>query len=203
MFKIEPLNYKLSDLEPIISKDLMELHYNKHYQGYTNKLNKFAKEENVSEQTIEQLLANISQYSQNLINNAGGHYNHKFFWQCLTAPKSKQNQISEKMMSKIEQSFGSFDQFKTEFTAAASGLFGSGWLNLVETEDGSLKLIQTFNQEAIGMDFIDQMHGNNKLLLNLDVWEHAYYLNYQNRRADYINNFFDIINWDFVESNLK
>ncbi len=203
MFKIEPLNYNLDALEPAISKDIMELHYHKHYQGYTDKFNKFAKEEGIDDQSIEQIFGNISNYSQNLINNAGGHYNHKFFWQCLTPPESTQNEISDTMLAAIEGSFGSFDAFKEEFLTQATGLFGSGWVNLVQTPTGELKIIQTANQDAIGMNFVQKQHGNNKLLLNLDVWEHAYYLDYQNRRADYIKNFFDIINWQFVESNMN
>ncbi len=194
MFKIEPLNYNLDALEPVISKEIMELHYHKHYQGYTDKFNKFASEEGVADQSIEQIFTQISNYSQSLINNAGGHYNHKFFWQCLTPPESEENKISDTMLSAIEQSFGSFEAFKSNFIEQATGLFGSGWVNLVQDKTGQLKIVKTYNQDAISMDFVQKEHGVNKLLLNLDVWEHAYYIDYQNRRAEYAEKFFDIIN---------
>lgn len=203
MFKIKPLSYNLGDLSPVISEQIMNLHFNKHYQAYTDNFNRLLQENNLENTNLNQIFAQISTLPQALINNAGGHYNHKFFWQCLTPPNSKQNQISDKMLLKIQQSFESFDNFKTEFTNQATALFGSGWVNLVETETGTLKIIPTYNQDAIGMDFVDKIHGKNQLILNLDVWEHAYYLDYQNRRADYIANFWQIINWDFVESNLK
>lgn len=193
-FTQQPLPYAYKDLEPVIDALTMEIHYTKHAATYTKNLNEAVAAETKGNQSLEKLLANVSKYSSKLRNNAGGHYNHELFWQLMT-PKSS-GKPSGKLSDAIVKDFGSFEAFKAEFTAAGKDRFGSGWAWLVLTDDNKLKVGSTPNQDNPLMD-VSTLKG--KPLLGLDVWEHAYYLKYQNKRPDYINNWWNIVNWDVVE----
>ena len=199
LFVQKPLEYGYDSLQNSIDALTMEIHYTKHAAGYCKNLNDaFGAEVKDKNTCIVKILNNISAYSTKMRNNAGGHYNHEMFWQCLT-PKT--NTLTDpKLLKKINSDFGSFESFKTKFNDAAKTRFGSGWAWLVKQQDGKLAICSTANQDNPLMD-ISECKG--QPLLCLDVWEHAYYLKYQNKRADYINNFWNIINWDFVTQLYK
>lgn len=196
-FKQQPLPYAYTALEPSIDAMTMEIHYTKHAAAYCKNLNEAAKEENAEGKTVEDILKNISKYSTKMRNNAGGHYNHELFWKLLS-PKS--TAPGEELSKAINSHFGSVDAFKTKFNDAAKSRFGSGWAWLIYTGDKKLVIASTPNQDNPLMD-IAEIKGTP--LLGLDVWEHAYYLKYQNRRAEYIDNFWKIVNWDVVTERFK
>jgi len=194
-----PLPYAYNALEPFIDAMTMEIHYTKHAAGYTKNLNDACVAENVDMKTksITSLLASISKYSAKMRNNAGGHYNHELFWQTMKpAPASAPTGSFAKM---IDDSFGSFADFQKAFSDAAKNRFGSGWAWLIENDKGGLAICTTPNQDNPLMDIAET---KGYPLLGLDVWEHAYYLKYQNKRADYINNWWNLVNWKFVEERL-
>lgn len=191
-----PLPYAYNALEPFIDAMTMEIHHTKHAAGYTKNLNDACVAENVDIKTklITSLLASISKYSTKMRNNAGGHYNHELFWQTMKpAPSSTPTGSLAKM---IDASFGSFANFQKAFSDAAKNRFGSGWAWLIVDEKNNLAICTTPNQDNPLMDLADT---KGYPLLGLDVWEHAYYLKYQNKRADYINNWWNLVNWKFVE----
>ncbi len=198
-FKQQPLPYGYNALEPFIDGMTMEIHYSKHAAAYAKNLNDACVAEKVDtiNQNLETILQKISIYSPKMRNNGGGHYNHEFFWQCMK-PGTTSNP-SGKLAAAINSSFGSLEAFKTQFAEASKNRFGSGWAWLVLTPDTKLKIGSTPNQDNPLMD-ISELKG--KPLLGLDVWEHAYYLKYQNKRPDYINNWWNLVNWDFVSSKL-
>jgi Fe-Mn family superoxide dismutase len=198
-FKQKPLPYGYDAFETVIDKLTMEIHYSKHAATYCKNLNDAYKDEIKNDKkSIEEILNKVSKYSAKMRNNAGGHFNHEMFWQCLT-PKTD-TKISEALDKKIIDDFGSFDNFKTQFADAAKTRFGSGWAWLVKDKKGNLKIGSSANQDNPLMN-ISELKGTP--ILCLDVWEHAYYLKYQNKRADYINNFWKIVNWDFVNNNFS
>lgn len=199
-FAQKPLPYGFSALEPVIDALTMEIHYTKHAAAYAKNLADacVAEKVNTGTQSLEEVLRNISKYSVKMRNNGGGHFNHELFWQCMkpgaaTAP-------SADLLKAITNQFGSFEAFKTQFTDAGKNRFGSGWAWLVKTADNKLVIGSTPNQDNPLMD-VSELKGTP--LLGLDVWEHAYYLKYQNKRPDYINNWWNIVNWDFVASRLN
>lgn len=196
-FKLPELPYAYDALEPAIDQKTMEIHHSKHHNGYVTKLNKAVEGTELADKTIEDLIANLDQVPNDIQtavrNNGGGHLNHTLFWEALQPP-AEDNQPQGDLADKIEANFGSFADFKEAFSEAATGQFGSGWAWLAE-KDGQLKVIGTPNQDNPISD------GWNPLL-GIDVWEHAYYLNYQNRRPDYIEAFWTIINWDKVSERL-
>jgi Fe-Mn family superoxide dismutase len=196
----QPLPYSYNALEPFIDAMTMEIHYTKHAATYTKNLNDacVAEKVDMNNTSLENLLHQISAYSTKMRNNAGGHYNHEFFWQCMKAGSS--TKPTGKLASMIDGSFGSLDTFKTAFTDAGKNRFGSGWVWLVLTAENKLAIGSTPNQDNPLMD-ISELKG--KPLLGLDVWEHAYYLKYQNKRPDYMNNWWNTVNWDFVATQLK
>lgn len=195
-YKQQPLPYGYKDLEPVIDAATMEIHYTKHAAAYAKNLDDAFKAEymKASIDDLATLLSEVSKYSTKMRNNAGGHYNHELFWQCMTSKSS--GKPSGKLEEAITKSFGSLDAFKTQFSDAAKNRFGSGWTWLIVTEKGELKVTSTPNQDNPLMD-VAEVKGFP--LLGLDVWEHAYYLKYQNKRADYITNWWSIVNWNFVE----
>ncbi|PID83339.1 superoxide dismutase [Candidatus Campbellbacteria bacterium] len=201
MFKRNELKYELNAFEGCISKDIMDLHYNKHHKAYTDNFNNFVQEQGLENKSIEEIFSEISEQPQGLINNAGGYFNHNFFWDCLTPNKDEQ-EISERLKEKIQSDFGTWENFENEFKEKSLTLFGSGWVSLVLDQENKLQIIQTQNQDCVLMDFVQEKYGKTKLVLTLDVWEHAYYLDYKNVRKDYVDNFFKIINWKFVEKNI-
>ncbi len=191
------LPYSYDSLEPHIDATTMELHYSRHHAGYTANFNKAAAEENILNKSVEDIFANVSKFSASIRNNGGGFYNHNLFWQCIRpGGKSLSSGVFKK---KLESAFGSFDSFKSQFSQKAASVFGSGWAWLIE-RNGQLFITSTPNQDNPLMDIAPEK-GNP--LLALDVWEHAYYLKYQNRRADYIAAFWNIVDWSFVESRMR
>ena len=196
-----PLPYNYNALEDIIDAATMEIHYSKHAAAYAKNLKEAAVAEKIdTTKPLEEALAKTSAYSTKFRNNGGGHYNHELFWKCMR-PKQDNNKPTGKLLEKIESSFGSLDQFKTQFTDAAKTRFGSGWAWLY-TNQGQLKIGSTANQDNPLMDLPSVEHKGFPLLC-LDVWEHAYYLKYQNKRADYIENWWKLVNWDFVETRFN
>lgn len=193
-FSQTPLAYDFSALAPHIDAMTMEIHYTKHAAGYAKNLGDAIGEENVdTNKPLEDLLANISQYSTKMRNNGGGHYNHELFWKVMSpnAGGQPEGQLSEA----INSSFGSYEAFVEQFETAAKTRFGSGWAWLVVGEDKKLAVGSTANQDNPLMDISDF---KGTPLLGIDVWEHAYYLNYQNRRPDYVTAFWNVINWNAV-----
>ena len=196
-FQLPSLPYAFNALEPHIDARTMEIHHGKHHQAYVNNLNAAIAGTDAEKLTIEQICANISKYSTAVRNNGGGHYNHSLFW-TIMAPNAGGNP-SGKLAEAINSAFGSFDDFKTKFNQAAATRFGSGWAWLIKNAAGKLEVCSTPNQDNPLMD-IAEVKGTP--ILGLDVWEHAYYLHYQNRRPDYITAFFNVINWDEVNKRL-
>jgi Fe-Mn family superoxide dismutase len=194
----QPLPYAYNALEPAIDGTTMNIHYTKHAAGYTKNLADacLAEKVDTSVTSLEQLLRGISKYSAKMRNNGGGQYNHEFFWQCMQPSSSEPGGT---LLQSIQRSFGSLEAMKNQFTDAGKNRFGSGWAWLIMTPDRSLAIGSTPNQDNPLMDISD-IKGTP--LLALDVWEHAYYLNYQNRRADYINNWWKLVNWNFVQQNI-
>jgi superoxide dismutase, Fe-Mn family len=191
-----PLPYLYNALEPFIDAATMELHYSKHAAAYAKNMNDAAVSEAVdmNKMHIESICADIAKYSSKMRNNAGGHYNHELFWKMMAAP-IKDNKPTGKLMIALEEGFGSFESFKTQFTDAGKNRFGSGWAWLVMDANKKLVITSTPNQDNPLMPVSDV---KGKPLLCLDVWEHAYYLKYQNKRADYIANWWFVVNWNFV-----
>lgn len=197
VFKQQPLPYQLDALQIAIDTQTMDIHYNKHAAAYCKNLNEaYITEVGAKQKTIEDILKKISKYSAKMRNNAGGHFNHEMFWQCLTP---NQTEISEKLLQKINLHFGSIENFKTQFADAAKSRFGSGWAWLILDKNDQLIIGSTANQDNPLMN-VSELKG--KPILCLDVWEHAYYLRYQNKRAEYIANFWKIVNWNFVEKQM-
>ncbi len=191
-FQLPDLPYAHDALEPHIDAKTMEIHHGKHHAGYTNKLNAAIEGTDLDGKSIEDILANVSQHSTGVRNNGGGFYNHDLFWKVM-GPNGG-GQPTGELADAINDAFGSFDKFKEEFSNAAATRFGSGWAWLI-VQDGKLKVTSSPNQDNPLMDIADE---KGTPILGLDVWEHAYYLNYQNRRPDYIAAFFNVINWDEV-----
>jgi superoxide dismutase, Fe-Mn family len=197
-YKQLPLPYAYNALEPAIDAQTMEIHYTKHAATYAKNLAEAADAEKVdtSRQTLEELLSSISKYSAKMRNNAGGHYNHSLFWQLMASP-GKTSEPSVELMTAIRRDFGSMDVLKSKFNDAAKNRFGSGWAWVVLKKDNKLDVVSTPNQDNPLMDISD---AKGQPLFGLDVWEHAYYLKYQNKRPDYISAWWSVINWDFINN---
>ena len=201
-FELPKLPYGYDALKESIDEQTMTIHHTKHHQGYTNKLNAaLEKAPDMAGKSIEDILTSLdsapAEVKTALRNNGGGFYNHKLFWQYMSPNKTE---MSDDLKQAIERDFGGIDKFKEEFNNAAATRFGSGWAWLTQTDDGKLHIGSTANQDSPLMKDVDL---NGKPLLGLDVWEHAYYLKYQNRRPEYIENFWNVVNWEFVSSLLK
>jgi superoxide dismutase, Fe-Mn family len=197
MHELPKLPYTFDSLEPFIDAQTMEIHYSKHHQAYVNNLNAIIeKNPDLKEKSVEDLLKNVQKLPedirQGVINNAGGHLNHTFFWHTLglNGPKEPSGELKEA----INDVFGGFDNFKTQFSEAATKRFGSGWAWLTIDSNGKLEIWSTPNQDSPIMV-------GKRPVLGLDVWEHAYYLKYQNRRPEYIQAFWNVINWDEVNKH--
>ena len=196
-FELPKLSYAYDSLEPHIDAKTMEIHHTKHHAGYTAKLNAAVADTPHDKQSIEEILTRLDMNNAAIRNNGGGFYNHCLFWQVMSPETSS---LSGDLAEAIDKSFGSFDQFKGVFSAAAATQFGSGWAWLCAHKGGQLEVCSTPNQDnplmpGVGCDGTP--------ILGLDVWEHAYYLNYQNRRPDYINAFFNVINWKVVADKFE
>jgi len=197
VYELPKLPYAYDALEPYIDAKTMEIHYTKHHQAYITKLNEaLAKHPEWQKVPLHDLLTRINEVPEDIRtavrNQGGGTLNHTFFWQCMTPNASKTP--SKEFLAVLDKNFGSFDEFKKQFNAAAVSVFGSGWAWLVIDTDKKLKVIATHNQDSPISDGLTP-------LLGLDVWEHAYYLKYQNRRPEYIDGWWNVVNWNFVEQN--
>ncbi|WP_250629917.1 superoxide dismutase [Rhodoflexus caldus] len=193
-FELPKLAYAYNALEPHIDAMTMEIHHSRHHQAYVNNLNAAIAGTEAEKMSIEDICKNISKFSMAVRNNGGGHYNHTFFWEIIgpNAGGEPKGALAEA----INKKFGSFAAFKEEFTKAAIGRFGSGWAWLV-VDGGELKIGSTANQDNPLMDIAD-VTIKGKPVLGIDVWEHAYYLKYQNKRPDYVAAFWNVVNWDVV-----
>jgi superoxide dismutase, Fe-Mn family len=201
-----PLSYAYNALEPIIDATTMELHYSKHAAAYCKNLKEAALAEKADiNKPLEEVLAKVSKYSAKMRNNAGGHYNHELFWKSMKA--NGEGKPSGALLTAIESNFNSFDAFKTQFTDAGKNRFGSGWAWLVLNKNKKLMIGSTPNQDNPLMDLPAGQAGIAELkgfpIMGLDVWEHAYYLKYQNRRADYIENWWKLVNWEFLQQRYE
>ena len=194
-FTLPQLPYGFDALEPNIDARTMEIHYEKHHQGYTNNLNGAIEGTNLEGKSIEAILENLDMNNAAVRNNGGGFYNHSLFWKVMS-PNGGGKPTGE-IANAINDSFGSFEAFKESFSTAAKTRFGSGWAWLCVHKGGKLEVCSTPNQDNPLMPGIGC---TGTPILGLDVWEHAYYLNYQNRRPDYVNAFFNVINWDEVSA---
>ncbi len=196
-FKLPELTYDYSALEPYIDARTMEIHHSKHHAAYTNNLNVAISGTEMENLSIEELLKNISKYPLAVKNNGGGFYNHSLYWKFMKPGGGGQPEGA--LLDAIKKAFGSFDDFRKQFSTAAATRFGSGWAWLVKTPKG-LVVNSTPNQDNPIMD-IAEVKGIP--ILTIDVWEHAYYLKYQNRRPEYIEAFWNVINWEFVSELYK
>ena len=194
-FTLPDLPYGFSALEPNIDTRTMEIHHGKHHAGYTNNLNNAIAGTELEGKSIESILANVSKHSAAVRNNGGGYYNHCLFWEIMSPDGGGEPSAQMNIKKAIDRDFGSFEEFKKEFSAAAATRFGSGWAWLCTDKNDKLFITSTPNQDNPLMDVADK---KGTPILGLDVWEHAYYLNYQNRRPDYISSFFNVINWQEV-----
>ena len=190
-FELPKLPYAYDALEPTIDKETMEIHYSKHHNTYVTNLNKAVEGTEFADKSLEDLITDLSSLPEDIQtavrNNGGGHYNHSLFWELLSPD---QKEMPAELKEAIEDKFGSVDSFKEKFEAAAAGRFGSGWAWLVVGNDG-LEIVSTPNQDNPVMDGKTPVFG-------VDVWEHAYYLKYQNRRPEYLSNIWNVVNWEKV-----
>jgi superoxide dismutase, Fe-Mn family len=196
-FELSSLPYDYDALEPSIDKQTMEIHHTKHHGGYVSKLNAAIEGTELVDKSIEDILKNVSKHPAAVRNNGGGHYNHSLFWTIMK--KNGGGNPSGDLANGINSSFGSFEQFKKQFSDAAGARFGSGWAWLIST-NGKLEITSTPNQDNPLMDVAEK---KGTPILGLDVWEHAYYLKYQNRRPDYIQNWWNVVNWEAVAERYK
>ena len=198
-FEQTKLDYAYNSLEKAIDAQTMEIHYSKHAASYATNLQDAAKAEGVDmKRPLEEVLARISKYSTKMRNNGGGHYNHELFWKTMSPNGG--DQPTGKLADAINSSFNSFDSFKTQFADAAKTRFGSGWAWLIIDGDKKLKIVSTPNQDNPLMEISDV---RGFPVMGLDVWEHAYYLRYQNRRPDYINAWWNVVNWKFIQQRYE
>ncbi|PTJ25734.1 superoxide dismutase [Staphylococcus simulans] len=191
-FELPNLPYEFDALEPHIDKETMEIHHDKHHNTYVTKLNAAIEGTDLENKSIEEIVANLDSVPSDIQtvvrNNGGGHLNHSLFWQILSPNSEEKGTV----VDKIKEQWGSLDEFKDEFAKKAAGQFGSGWAWLVVDKDGKLEIVTTANQD-------NPITEGKTPILGLDVWEHAYYLKYQNKRPDYINAFWNVVNWEKVD----
>ncbi len=194
-FELPKLKYAFDALEPHIDAKTMEIHHGKHHAGYTSKLNDAIKGTDLEGKTIENILENLDKSNKAVRNNGGGYYNHNLFWEIMSPDGG--GKPDGDLAKAIDEKFGSFEAFKDEFAKAAAGQFGSGWAWLCVQEGGKVEICSTPNQDNPLMPGVGC---GGTPVLGIDVWEHAYYLNYQNKRPEYINAFFNVIDWKEVSS---
>lgn len=200
-FKVELPNlpYEHNALEPVISSETLQVHHGKHHQTYVDKFNAALEAEGIETEDVLNLFEIVSKLSPAIRNHGGGYWNHKFYWESLRSP-NEDNKPTGKIAELINESFGSYEKFIEEFSAKGAALFGSGWTWLGQKEDGTLIIHNTANQDNTYMDIVEEKYNP---LLTMDVWEHAYYIDYQNKRPAHIQEFFKIINWDKVNQRLN
>ena len=194
-FTLPPLPYASNALEPVIDTQTMEIHHGRHHKAYVDNLNaKIADFPALAGKSLEEIMAQISSFDAAVRNNGGGHYNHSLFWDMM-APPGQTGAPSPELLARIEKDFGSMDAMKKAFSDAGVRQFGSGWAWLIVKDDGSLTVSATANQDNPLMDVIEP---RGTPILAVDVWEHAYYLKYQNRRGDYLAQWWSVVNWNAV-----
>jgi len=197
-FTLDPLPYDNDALEPNIDARTMEIHHDKHHQGYVNNLNTAVEGTEMAGQSVEELLAKVSTLPTAVRNNGGGHWNHSFFWKTLSGDGG--GEPTGDLAKAIDSKFGSFDAFKEEFKKAAGSRFDSGWAWLIKTDGGDLAVVSTPNQDNPLMDLAET---KGTPIIGLDVWEHAYYLKYQNKRPDYIDAYWNVVDWKAANTNYE
>jgi len=197
-FTLPKLPYEHNALEPQISEDTLKLHHDKHHQAYCDKFNAALESAGVETDNIMEIFQNISKYPIAIRNHGGGYFNHMFYFESMK--KASDENPQGELLEAIEKSFGSFEEFKNKFSASAGALFGSGWTWLGVKSDGSLTIYNTQNQDNCFMNVINE---DSTPILVIDVWEHAYYVDYQNRRPEYIGKFFEVINWEKVSERFN
>ena len=191
-FTLPPLPYAYDALEPAIDRETMTFHHDKHHQAYVDNLNKAVDVDPALQgKSLEEMFAGMSKLPKAVRNNGGGHWNHSLFWE-LMAPHGQTGEPSAELAAAIDRDLGGMEKFKEDFNTAGAGQFGSGWAWLI-VQDGRLKITSTPNQDNPLMDVAEE---KGAVVLGADVWEHAYYLRYQNRRADYLNAFWSVVNWN-------
>lgn len=195
-FTLDPLPYANDALEPNIDAKTMEIHHDKHHQAYVNNLNAAVEGTDMAGKSIEELMATVSTLPKAVRNNGGGHWNHSFFWKTLSGEGG--GKPTGELASAIDAKFGSFDAFKEEFKKAAGTRFGSGWAWLILSDGGDLSVVSTPNQDNPLMDLAE---AKGTPIIGLDVWEHAYYLKYQNKRPDYVDAYWNVVDWKAAETN--
>ena len=197
-FELVKLNYAYDALEPVIDKETMEIHHSKHHQAYVNNLNNLIKDTIFEEASLEEILTHLDHAPEDkkagITNNVGGVFNHNLFWESMT-PGGAKEPVGE-VAKKITEKYGDFEAFKEEFNKKGAGQFGSGWVWLVSDKEGNIDVVATPNQNC-------PISCGKVVLLGNDVWEHAYYLKYQNRRADYLKEWWKVVNWDVVEARYQ
>ncbi len=196
--ELPDLEYEYDALEPYIDAKTMKIHHSKHHQAYVNNLNSAITGTELENMALEKIFENMSAHSASVRNNGGGHYNHALFWKVLSPDGG--SMPGKTFLDVLESRFGSFDDFKNKFNTAAATRFGSGWAWLIVDDEGQLQITSTPNQDNPLMDVVEKQ---GTPILGLDVWEHAYYLKYQNRRADYIGAFWNVVNWPEVEKRYR
>lgn len=197
-FQLPDLSYDYDALEPYIDSKTMQIHHGKHHAGYTSKLNAAIEGTDLEGKSIEEILKTLDMSNSAVRNNGGGYYNHCLFWDIMS-PNTGGLPTGD-LEEAINRSFGSFDEFKSKFSTAAGTRFGSGWAWLCVHSNGDLEVCSTANQDN---PLMSGEGCDGAPILGIDVWEHAYYLNYQNRRPDYVNAFFNVINWEYVAKKYK
>ena len=197
-FTLDPLPYTNDALEPNIDARTMEIHHDKHHQGYVTKLNDAVEGTDMAGMSLEELLAKVSTLPTAVRNNGGGNWNHSFFWKTLSGDGG--GEPTGELAKAIDSKFGSFSAFKEEFNKAAGSRFGSGWAWLIKTDGGDLAVVSTPNQDNPLMDLAET---KGTPIIGLDVWEHAYYLKYQNKRPDYIDAYWNVVDWKAADTNFK
>ncbi|MBS9524398.1 superoxide dismutase [Litoribacter ruber] len=197
-FELPNLPYDFNALEPHIDAKTMEIHHGKHHNAYVTKLNEAVQGSDLEGKSLEELMKNISSAPTAVRNNGGGHYNHSLFWKVMSPNGG--GEPSGELAEAINKSFGSFNEFKEEFEKAAATRFGSGWAWLIVDGSGNLKVTSTPNQDNPVMDIADD---KGTPIFGIDVWEHAYYLKYQNKRPDYISAFWNVVNWEEVNNRFQ
>jgi superoxide dismutase, Fe-Mn family len=198
--ELPALTYSNEALEPHIDAKTMKIHHTKHHQGYVDKLNAAISGTELENKTLEDILKSISAYPAAVRNNGGGHYNHSLFWSVIGPGGNGSPEENGELLGAINKAFGSFDAFKETFAGAAATRFGSGWAWVIVNADGGLEVTSTPNQDNPLMDVADVQ---GMPILGLDMWEHAYYLHYQNLRPDYIKAFWNVVNWEAVEERFE
>ncbi len=197
-FTLDPLPYSFDALEPNIDARTMEIHHDKHHQGYVNNLNAALEGTDMADAKLEDILSKVGTMSTAVRNNAGGNWNHSFFWKTLS--KDGGGEPTGELAKAIDAKFGSYSAFKDEFKKAAGSRFGSGWAWLIKTEGGELAVTSSPNQDNPLMDVAET---KGTPIIGLDVWEHAYYLKYQNKRPDYVDAFWNVVDWKAAEANYQ